>query len=347
MKKTTRLLSIVLVLVLCLSVLPLNAAAASLSGWQKNSNGAWYYYEGGSPVTGWKKINGVWYYFIPEFDGVMATGWMNTDQRYYTEDIGSDRYTGDWYHFTGDGAMESSKWIRETDISEDGTSRDIWYYQLSSGKGAMGWQKINGVWYYFVPERDGAMACDEFLYVNGKYYCFNEKGAMVTGWRSFEGQWMYFESSGAAVVDDWKKINGKWYWFYGPFMVTGLWEVDGDLYYFSESGAMQTGWVQFSDGSWAYFDASGAAVKDGWRKINGSWYYFEDYSYYFGGAAVIGGKEYYFRDNGRMVTGWVHFFNDYGVYIGWAYYYSSGVRVQDGTVMINGSYYTFRNGWMV
>ena len=346
MKKLTRLLGLVLVLVLCLSVLPLNAAA-SQSGWQKDSDGLWHYYENDAPITGWRKISGVWYYFIPAYDGRMAVGWMNTDPKYYTDAPVDGLYTGDWYYFNEDGGMEAGKWVREVENPDSDTPVEHWYYLLDSGKGAMGWQKIRGVWYYFLPERDGEMACDEVLRLDDKLYCFDENGAMVTGWRKIDGDWLYFASNGAAVEDGWKKINGRWYYFYGSPMVTGLWEIDGDFYYFDENGVMQTGWVQFSDGSWGYFASSGAAVKEGWRKINGSWYYFENYGYYFGGSAVIDGEEYYFRDNGRMVTGWVHFFDVTGDYIGWAYYYSNGARVQNGRVRIDGTYYTFENGWMV
>ena len=44
-------------------------------------------------------------------------------------------------------------------------------------------------------------------------------------------------------------------------MLVGLHKVNGDHYYFDESGAMQTGWKQF-DGNWYYFQANGSLLKN-------------------------------------------------------------------------------------
>ena len=69
--------------------------------------------------------------------------------------------------------------------------------------------------------------------MNGKWYYFNEKGNLATGWLL---------------------IDGKWYWL-------------------SSNGAMQTGWVfDQMDGSWYYLNSSGA-MAEGWNCIDGKWYY--------------------------------------------------------------------------
>ena len=44
-------------------------------------------------------------------------------------------------------------------------------------------------------------------------------------------------------------------------MLVGLNQVDGKQYYFSASGAMQTGW-QRVDGNWYYFQADGSLLKN-------------------------------------------------------------------------------------
>ena len=71
MKKTTRLLSLLLVLVLCLSVLPLSAAASVREGWVPVEGGTYVYYVNGAKVTGWKKNN-----FSTESGSTTWTKWM-------------------------------------------------------------------------------------------------------------------------------------------------------------------------------------------------------------------------------------------------------------------------------
>ena len=53
---------------------------------------------------------------------------------------------------------------------------------------------------------------------------------------------------------------------YGTTSIGGVW------YYFNNSGAMQTGWLN-DGGTWYYFNNSGA-MQTGWQLIGGAWYYF-------------------------------------------------------------------------
>ena len=341
MKKMTRLLSLVLVLVLCLSVLPVGAAAAS-SGWQK-IDGYWYYYQNGYPVTGWKQISGSWYWFyVPDEWDDYPEGAMVSN--YWVEDPAE---SNNWYWFGSDGKMVSSKWIQ---------NGDYWYYQLSSGKSAMGWLKLGGVWYYFDPDDYGVMATGGPWPIEDssgvtRYYYFKDSGALYTGWKEFDWGWAYFTSNGA-VEEGWKQIGGKWYYFYEYEMVTGgPYDVDGDgkLYYFGSDGAMKTGWQKI-DGDYWYFTSSGAAKKDGWLKSGGYWYYFEDYGYYYGGTAYIDSNgytyEYYFFNSGKMASSyWIHFKDSSGNWVGWAYYLSNGHRIQSGSIKLNGKWYYFSGGW--
>lgn len=174
-----------------------------------------------------------------------------------------------------------------------------------------------------------------------------------TGWRqNAYGEWYYLSSGSLAF--GWKKISGSWYYFddSGIMLSDGLYELsDGNYYYFLSSGRMATGWrqVPFSDGSveWLYFNSDGSLFLDGWKKLGGYWYYFEDGFYYHGGLAVIDSREYYFQDNGHMYTGWIHFYDDYGSWVGWAYFQSSGARIQSGSGYIGGRYYSFSDGFML
>ena len=305
MKKTTRFLSFVLVVILCLSVLPLSAAAAS-EGWVKDTytyDGEtytdWYYYRNGSPITGWEKISGTWYYFVPDWGGVMLTGWLNTDPTYFQE---NGTANGDWYHFSDSGAMETSKWIKATDYDSEGNVTTYWYYQLSSGRGAMGWQKIGGVWYYFDPDNYGVMEIGLKDIGETSYY-FKSSGAMATGWQKIEGDWYYFNSSGAMRKSSWLKSGGSWYYFGSDGkMYTGPKTISGTKYYFKSSGAMKTGWQKI-DSDWYYFNSSGAMRKASWLKSGGKWYYFMDDGVMAAGVTLnIGGTNYTFNASGVWVS---------------------------------------------
>lgn len=78
-----------------------------------------------------------------------------------------------------------------------------------------------------------------------------------------------------------------------------------------------------------------------WEKqSDGSWKYYADEieGYYSGDHYTIGEKEYYFDDNGKMLTGW--FKIDFGGYEEWFYADSSGA-LQAGWKEIGGKWYYF------
>lgn len=90
-----------------------------------------------------------------------------------------------WYHFGGDGIMDSG-WLRD--------EYGVWYY-LSEvhdgyfGKMQTGWYLDNtdGHWYYFDPAT----------------------GAMLTGWQLVDGKWYYF-APGTSVNYEFNVRTGKW-----------------------------------------------------------------------------------------------------------------------------------------
>ena len=340
MKRTTRILSFLLVLVLCLSVLPLSAAAAGPSGWTKGDQGEWYYYQNGLPVSGWKKISNVWYYFDPGNNCAMV--------------IGKHEIDGKLYAFNSKGAMQTGWWY--IGFEDEIPSRQGYGYFTSNGGVENGWKKIDGKWYYF----------DNFLVytgglreIDGKLYYFNKNskgGSLYTGWLElqYDGEtfWAYFTSNGA-VEEGWKKIGGVWYYFYDFAMVSDAWvEYNGDFYYFKPNGAMAASqWVSYSDvdeegnpyTEWYYQLSSGKSAM-GWLKLGGVWYYFipeYDGLMATGGPWSIGGKLYYFKNSGALYTGWMQIDGK------WMYFTSSGAYVNT-TKTINGKSYKFdENGYMV
>lgn len=314
MKKSIRILSAVLVLVLCLSVLPMGALAADADGWQKQSDGTWLYFKNGNPYTGWVKSGGYWYYLDPI---------MVTDSFYLID--------GDWYYFNSSGKMATGwKWITEYYIDDDGNEIPFsyWAYFLSSGAQVTdSWKKINGAWYYF--NEYGQMLSDGlYQFGSNLYYYFKPSGAMVTGWQKIpveDGgtEWFYFLPSGAMKLGGWQQVGSTWYYFMnGYYYRDGLYEIENSTgkyyYYFTASGAMYTGW-KYLDGAWRYFTSSNGMVRSDSLKIGGKYYAFKDYA---------------------MVT------NAWDSGLDSRYYGSDGAALTNTTRTINGITYTFdSNGW--
>ena len=96
-------------------------------------------------------------------------------------------------------------------------------------------------------------------------------------------------------------------------MYSGGWStIGGKAYYFAESGAMQTGWIQYVytyDGAtysfWYYAEPSGELLT-GWQTIEGKQYYFspDGYFMYSGGIRLIDGITYRFADDGECLGEW-------------------------------------------
>ena len=86
--------------------------------------------------------------------------------------------------------------------------------------------------------------------------------------------------------------------------VKGLYEIDGETYYFNGQGFMQTGWVEIDEG-WRYFAADGK-MATGWLQIGNAWYYLapETGIMFDDGLHTIGKSTYYFYDWGGMASDW-------------------------------------------
>lgn len=104
-------------------------------------------------------------------------------------------------------------------------------------------------------------------------------GAGIEGWKFQDGAWRYYVNSTA--VKGWQDIDGKRYYFKDDtsMMHSGLLEVDGRVYSFSEDGPIDYGWQTRNPGDgdhWYYFGSDGAALT-GWQPgIEG-----DGYKYFF------------------------------------------------------------------
>ena len=140
----------------------------------------WYYFStSGKMVSdGWSKIGGKYYYF--DGDGAMQTGWVD-DDTYYTNADGVMQI-GWAYLEDPDDAKKDDDEVKPGDDDED----HHWYYFQSSGK-------------KYVPSLGGAKY--KQYKIDGTYYCFDENGAMQTGWvdmgnSSGFANYRYYQSNG-------------------------------------------------------------------------------------------------------------------------------------------------------
>lgn len=119
----------------------------NLTGWKRDVNNNWVYYNNEKAVTGWNKIDNSWYLF--DLNGVMKIGW-NQDR---------DK----WYYLKDNGSMQTG-WLY---------NNDNWYYLNQDGSMHVGWKYVNGQWYYLYT--DGSMAFNTQI----DRYKLDERGAWI------------------------------------------------------------------------------------------------------------------------------------------------------------------------
>ena len=120
---------------------------------------------------------------------------------------------------------------------------------------------------------------DGWVWQEGVWYRY-QQGQPQRGWIREQGVWYYLQEDGAVT--------------------TGSEEIDGTTYYFSDTGAMCTGWYATSRGM-RYLLEDGT-VATGWQVIDGSRYYFtETGSMRKSGTLTDGNVRYRFQSDGRAV----------------------------------------------
>lgn len=171
-------------------------------------------------------------------------------------------------------------------------------------------------------------------------YGANEAG----GWSQDEnGEWYYRDAQGTALAWEWIYDGEENTWYYTDAKgacVTGRQTIQGDTYFFDETGRMLTGWIfcerneaaenwegAVSDDNTYYCQEDGRMVT-GWitaydpeellmqdeqafTEIHDKDYRMDRYCFrengkiYRGCKASIDGKSYVFRDDGSCMTGWI------------------------------------------
>ncbi|MEI3220895.1 MAG: hypothetical protein V8S01_02310 [Dorea sp.] len=121
---------------------------------------------------------------------------------------------------------------------------------------------------------------------------------MFVGWRSINGTYYYFASSGT-MMTGWVQSGSYWYYMDPATgkMATGFVSIKGATYYMNASGAMLTGWFQIGS-KWYYATSSGVVIKKAWF---GNYYLDKDgvmvtYAY------VKNGAKYYWINSAGVYT---------------------------------------------
>ena len=187
-----------------------------------------------------------------------------------------------------------------------------------------GWKKSGGKWWYKYNSAQQKATGKQYprneaIAINGKWYQFDSKGYMKTGWQKANGNWYYYGSDGA-MKTGWQKVKGKWYYLGTGVMQTGKTAIGEETYLLdSKTGAMKTGWIKES-GKWYYYKPSGAMYVGTLTWVKNGYYLFG-----FDGAMITGmydvnkDKYYFDKSSGKMKTGWVkdsgkwYYFNNWGI----------------------------------
>ena len=153
------------------------------------------------------------------------------------------------------------------------------------------WHQDNVGWWYSL--NDGSYYKNTEAKINEKWYKFDDRGYMMTGWQPIAERnatslkkinWSYFDPVNGDKKLGWQNIDGKWY-------------------YLTRSGALIG--EQLIDGKNYYFDPVNRDLKTGWLDLNGTRYYADPND---GGAfamnktLIIDGVSYTFSSGGSVIN---------------------------------------------
>ena len=143
-----------------------------------------------------------------------------------------------------------------------------------------------------------------------KWFLYDDKGKMLTGWQKVDGKWYFLNKSNGEMATGWLKNDGKWYYLAdNGVMQTGWQKINGRWYYFAggDSGKMLTGWQKIN-GKWYYLNPTQTDSRKegemwtGWLKDKGNWYYLDPKDgYMYTGTHIIDGKTYHFNNSGVLI----------------------------------------------
>ena len=320
------------------------------------------------------------YYRAKEDGRLYANDWY-TDERevfyYYGEDgkaySGLHEIDGIQYCFS-----EYCRRYQDQSVTIDGKS----YYCKSDGSAIElqnnDWTKIDDQNLYV---KDGQVLINCVEKIGDSYYGFNYIGVMYANediiLRNFEGQISSYyraKEDGRLYVNEWYVDERVYYFYYGDEgrAASGLTQVDGTLYYFSENGCryqnekitvdgrnyycksdgevielQENGWIK--DGENDKYVKDGQVLTDCVEKIGDSYYSFDSTGVMYRNTVLTRWDEaaqkytyYFIKADGRLyVNEWYEYdkYDNHGHGI-W-YYYGDEGKAASGLTQINGTLYYF------
>ncbi len=138
-------------------------------------------------------------------------------------------------------------------------------------------------WYYFAPEKDGAMNVGWAYIQSGKKWCYYDaQGRMVYGEQCIDNHWYLFDSCTGAVQYGFQYIEKDNKWVYYDrvmgWMLYGEQCIDGGWYYLTPgTGAVDYGWTWLpGSDKWVYYDTFTGRMLYGEQYIAGKWQFFDE-----------------------------------------------------------------------
>ncbi|ALZ64623.1 Toxin A (plasmid) [Bacillus cereus] len=267
------------------------------NSWVKGDEGYSYASSSGIFLKGWQEVEGNTYYFASWYRTALIDG-DNTK-------IDEKRY-----YFDSSGALQRSAWKREN----------------------------GGLNYY---DEFGVLVGDGLRAIDGEIYYFNGSSA-TTGTKKLEDQQVILQFSDKGMLERATNLNGAE--LTTPKTVT----LDGKQIAFEKDGSIRkpglTGKRAFPqpDGTEKnaihYYSLEDGTNYTGWKTIDSKKYHLEDGAkYIFGSYQEIGGKRYYFNQDGEAkLTGFEQ--NN-----GKIYHYDDKGVMQTGWQEIEGKWYYFKD----
>ena len=156
---------------------------------------------------------------------------------------------------------------------------------------------------YYLDPEQGGAVYTGWLDTEEGRFFLDGSGARAEGWTEIDGDYYYFGDTGTMLTGWVETERGRSYLNEDGILQTGWVELDGNRYCLGEDGVLQTGWLDQPEGRY-YLSETGAMVV-GWLELSGERYYFNEDGMLQTGWLDQPEGRYYLSESGTMATGWI------------------------------------------
>lgn len=236
--------------------------------------------------------------------GELYSGTWTDGKEYVDGAVASNEWVGDSYYVDGvklTGIQQADGYYY--DFGEDGVCEGKVVYTGFYGSDENGWQYIMA----------GQISKASWIYISAEdqWYYFTKDGYAATDTVQIDGLDYKFEGNKGKCIGAWSITDeGSRFYFCRRYYKNTWAEIDGEKYYFDNSGYCYTGTCAVSHlgnylGAWE-FDADGKFVKNITGVFqdarDGLYHYAEDGVLYNGGLLLWNGDYYYAKSNYSLAT---------------------------------------------